>query len=61
MQAQKQELDATRRRRQEDLHQSLRSMSVPDLLRAVLSAQQQRVAAYKSYDRCVETCFGLAE
>lgn len=53
MKARKEELDKARRQRQEELHLRLQTMSVPDLLKAVVSAQQQRVAAYKSYDRCV--------
>jgi hypothetical protein len=53
LKAEQQQLDATRRRRQEELRRELQQMSIPDLLRAVLQAQQQRVAAYRSYDRCV--------
>jgi hypothetical protein len=60
MKAQQQELDVQRRERQEELRRELQVLSVPDLLRAVVSAQQQRVTAYKSYDRCVDcsSCAG---
>jgi hypothetical protein len=54
MKAQQQELDVKRRERQEELRRELQALSVPDLLRAVVSAQHQRVTAYKSYDRCVD-------
>jgi hypothetical protein len=50
---QKQELDATRSRRRQEMLAEIQEMSVLSLLRAVVAAQQQRVAAYKSYDRYV--------
>jgi hypothetical protein len=50
---QKQELDATRSRRRQELLAEIQGMSVATLLRAVMAAQQQRVATYKSYDRYV--------
>jgi len=44
-------LDAERSGRLEAIEIELRSMSVVELLDAVLEAQQQRVAAYRAYDR----------
>jgi DNA repair REX1-B len=55
-----QKLEEERKRIQEErakraveLEEKFQSMSVPDLLGFILSTQQQRVASYQIYERCV--------
>jgi hypothetical protein len=49
----KQELDEARKARGEEIRAHLQSMSIKDLLQAVMEAQRERVATYRVYDRYV--------
>lgn len=53
MEEAKKELDEARKARGVEIRSHLESMSVKDLLQAVLEAQRERVAAYHVYDRYV--------
>lgn len=50
MEEQKQKLDQDRKAREEQIRAHLQSMSVKDLLQAVMEAQRERVATYRAYD-----------
>lgn len=50
MEEQKQQLDQDRKAREEQIRAHLQTMSVKDLLQAVMEAQRERVATYRTYD-----------
>jgi hypothetical protein len=50
MEEQKQKLDQDRKAREEQIRSHLQTMSVKDLLQAVMEAQRERVATYRAYD-----------
>lgn len=50
MEEQKQQLDHERKTREEQIRAELQTMTVKDLLQAVMEAQRERVATYRAYD-----------
>ena len=46
-------MEEERIKRRSEIEQKLQSMSAKDLINAVLEAQQQRVATYRTFERCV--------
>ena len=50
MEEEKQKLDRDRKTREEQIRAHLQTMSVKDLLQAVMEAQRERVATYRAYD-----------
>lgn len=61
MEEAKQELDKARKAREVDIRAHLQSMSVKDLLQAVMEAQRERVATYRDFDRFVLfVCLAMA-
>lgn len=56
MEEQKKQLDQDRKIREEQIRAHLQTMSVKDLLQAVMEAQKERVATYRTYDGCVLVC-----
>lgn len=59
MEEEKQQLDQDRQAREEQIRAHLQTMSVKDLLQAVMEAQRERVATYRTYDGCVVTSFNI--
>jgi len=57
MEEQKQQLDQDRKLREEQIRAELQTMSVKDLLQAVMEAQRERVATYRTYDGYVPCSF----
>jgi hypothetical protein len=49
----KQKIDKARKAREGDIRAHLQSMSIKDLLQAVMEAQRERVATYRDFDRYV--------
>ena len=57
MEEQKEQLDRDRKARKEEIREHLQTMSVKDLLQAVMEAQRERVATYRTYDRYRDVFF----
>lgn len=57
MEEQKEKLEQDRKIREEQIREHLTTMSVKDLLQAVMEAQRERVATYRSYDGYVSFVF----
>jgi len=50
---QKEQLEKERAERRAVIEKKLATMSVSELLQCVMNSQEQRVATYRSYDKCV--------
>jgi len=50
---QKEQLEKERAERRAVIEKKLETMSISELLQCVMNSQEQRVATYRSYDKCV--------
>jgi hypothetical protein len=55
MEEERKKLDRDRKTREEQIRAHLQTMSVKDLLQAVIEAQRERVATYRTYDGGLDT------
>ena len=53
IEAQREKLEGERAKRRVEIEEKLNSMSVKDLLGCVIQSQHQRVASYRTYNKCV--------